>query len=257
MIKAVILAGGLGTRLSEITRLIPKPMAEIGNRPILWHIMKYYSCFGIKDFIICAGYKQSVIRDYFYNYKMHHSDISIDLSTGDITFLASQSEDWNVTIVDTGQATMTGGRLKRVEHLVKDEKFFHLTYGDGVADIDIHKLTSFHQSHGSLVTMSGVQSPGRFGALNLRDNKVTDFKEKPRGDGNYINGGFFVIDPLAIKYVEDDSTTWEQEPLQMLASSSQLQCFKHEGFWHPMDSLRDNTYLNKLWDENSAPWRIW
>lgn len=255
--KVVILAGGYGTRLSEETINIPKPMVEIGGKPILWHIMKIYSHYGYNDFIICLGYKGYVIKEYFMNYFMHLSDITVDLSNGGIKVHNSKAENWKVTLVDTGTDTMTGGRIKRIKDHLDGERFM-LTYGDGVGDVNIKALVKFHESHGKLATMTAVQPSGRFGALRINDEKkVESFVEKPAGDGAWINGGFFVLEPQVIDYIKDDSTTWEREPLENLTKESQLFAYKHEGFWRPMDTLRDKIELEKLWNTKKAPWKVW
>lgn len=255
--KVVILGGGYGTRLSEETVNIPKPMVEIGGKPILWHIMKIYSHYGYNDFIICLGYKGYIIKEYFMNYFMHMSDITVDLSNGGIKVHNSKAENWKVTLVDTGLDTMTGGRIKRIKDHLNGERFM-LTYGDGVGDVNINSLVKFHESHGKLATMTAVQPSGRFGALRINDDKkVESFVEKPAGDGAWINGGFFVLEPQVIDYIKDDSTTWEREPLENLTKESQLFAYKHEGFWKPMDTLRDKIELEKLWSTKEAPWKIW
>ncbi|PNR91813.1 glucose-1-phosphate cytidylyltransferase [Petrotoga sp. HWHPT.55.6.3] len=255
--KVVILAGGYGTRLSEETVNIPKPMVEIGGKPILWHIMKIYSHYGYNDFIICLGYKGYVIKEYFMNYFMHMSDITVDLSNGGIKVHNSKAENWKVTLVDTGLDTMTGGRIKRIKDHLNGERFM-LTYGDGVGDVNINSLVKFHESHGKLATMTAVQPSGRFGALRINnDKKVESFVEKPAGDGAWINGGFFVLEPQVIDYIKDDSTTWEREPLENLTKESQLFAYKHEGFWKPMDTLRDKIELERLWSTKEAPWKVW
>ncbi|WP_027566790.1 glucose-1-phosphate cytidylyltransferase [Bradyrhizobium sp. URHA0013] len=255
--KAMILAGGLGSRLSEETSVRPKPMVEIGGHPILWHIMKIYSSFGINDFVICLGYKGYLIKEYFSHYLLHTSDVTIDLKNNQIDFHASRSEPWRVTLVDTGAETETGGRIKRALPFVQDDDAFCLTYGDGVADIDIAKLISFHRSHGKLATVTGVRPPGRFGSLELDDSVVKGFNEKPLGDGGWINGGFFVLDPRIAELIADDSTTWERQPLEQLAQSGELRVFRHEGFWRSMDTLRERNLLEALWKENNPPWRMW
>ena len=256
--KAVILAGGLGTRLSEETDLKPKPMIEIGGMPILWHIMKIYSVYGINDFIICCGYKGYVIKEYFSNYSLHASDVTIDIENRKNYIHKDRSEPWKITLIDTGNDSMTGGRLKRIKEYVKDEEFFCFTYGDGVSDINVAELINFHKSHGKLATLSAVTPPGRFGALDLcEDGKVNKFIEKPLGDSSKINGGFFVLSPKVIDYIKDDSTIWEHEPLNSLAKTNELMAFIHEGFWQPMDTLRDKNYLENLWINNEAPWKIW
>lgn len=256
-LKVVILAGGYGTRLSEETVNIPKPMVEIGGKPILWHIMKIYSHYGYNDFIICLGYKGYIIKEYFMNYFMHMSDITVDLSNGGIKVHNSKAENWKVTLVDTGLDTMTGGRIKRIKDHLNGERFM-LTYGDGVGDVNINSLVKFHESHGKLATMTAVQPSGRFGALRINDDKkVVSFVEKPAGDGAWINGGFFVLEPQVIDYIEDDNTTWEREPLENLTKESQLFAYKHEGFWRPMDTLRDKIELERLWSTKEAPWKVW
>lgn len=255
--KCVILAGGYGTRLSEETSRIPKPMVQIGGRPILWHIMKTYSHWGITDFIICLGYKGYVIKEFFANYHLHVSDAVFDLSTGTHEIIQSHAEPWKVTLIDTGEGSMTGGRLRRVMPYLKDEEAFCLTYGDGVADIDVSKLVAFHKSHGKQATVTAVAPPRRFGQLELDGTLVTDFLEKPIGEGGLINGGFFVLSPEVGSLLTSDATIWEQDPLMNLAKSRQLEAYQHTGFWQPMDTLRDTQYLNRLWDENAAPWKLW
>jgi glucose-1-phosphate cytidylyltransferase len=256
--KAVILAGGLGTRLSEETAVKPKPMVEVGGQPILWHIMKIYSAHGINDFVICCGYKGYVIKEYFANYFLRMSDVTFDMCANRMDVHTGNAEPWRVTLVDTGENTLTGGRLKRVREHIGNETFC-FTYGDGVSDIDITQLLKFHQEQGTLATLTAVQPPGRFGAIALKQeqNRISTFQEKPEGDGAYINGGYFVLEPEVIDYIADDSTTWEQEPLQKLAHSDQLSAFKHNGFWQPMDTLKDKNYLEKLWQSNKAPWKVW
>jgi len=255
--KAVILAGGLGTRLSEETSSRPKPMVEIGGMPILWHIMKMYGEHGVTDFVICCGYKGYVIKEYFINYFNHSSDVTVDLSNNEITIHKKRAEPWKVTLVDTGKDSLTGGRLKRVKEYVKDEESFCFTYGDGVSDVDIGKLISFHKSHGQLATLTAVVPPGRFGALEINNGNVDKFIEKPQGDGGLINGGFFVLSPKVIDYIDSDLTTWEKEPLEKLASEQQLKAYEHKGFWQPMDTLRDKQYLENLWSQSKAPWKSW
>jgi glucose-1-phosphate cytidylyltransferase len=255
--KAVILAGGLGTRLSEETVSKPKPMVEIGSKPILWHIMKTYSYYGIKDFIICCGYKGYVIKEYFANYFLHQSDVTFNIKNNKMTVHEDRAEPWTVTLVDTGDNSMTGGRLKRVLPYIKDEEAFCFTYGDGVADINISSLIEFHKSHGKQATLTATFPPGRFGALSIQDNQVQKFEEKPKGDGALINGGYFVLSPKVIERIEGDSTIWEQEPLKGLASDGELMSFKHDGFWQPMDTLRDKIKLNELLEQNKAPWKVW
>lgn len=255
--KAVILAGGLGTRLSEETILKPKPMVEIGGKPILWHIMKMYSSHGIKDFIICCGYKGYVIKEYFANYFLHMSDVTFHMAENRMEVHHKRAEPWNVTLVDTGDASMTGGRLKRVAEYVKDDEAFLFTYGDGVADVDIGATIEFHRAHGKKATLTATYPPGRFGALDIRNRQVHAFKEKPKGDGAMINGGFFVLNPSVIDLIANDATTWEQEPLMKLAEQGELMAYEHAGFWQPMDTLRDKTYLEELWEKGNAPWKRW
>ena len=255
--KAVILAGGLGTRLSEETVSKPKPMVEIGGKPILWHILKIYSSHGINDFIICCGYKGYVIKEYFANYFLHQSDVTFDMKENKMTVHEERAEPWTITFIDTGDNSMTGGRLKRVLPFLKNEEAFCFTYGDGVADINIKELINFHKSHGKEATLTATYPPGRFGALNIEDNKVKRFEEKPRGDGALINGGFFVLSPKAIDRIDGDHSVWEQEPLKGLAEDDELMSFKHEGFWQPMDTLRDKIYLEELLEKNIAPWKTW
>jgi glucose-1-phosphate cytidylyltransferase len=255
--KVVILAGGLGTRLSEETELKPKPMVEIGGKPILWHIMKIYAHFGFDDFIICLGYKGYMIKEYFANYFIHNSDLEIDLSSNNIKVHNSHCEPWKVTLVDTGLNTQTGGRLKRVQKYIGEERFM-ATYGDGVGDINIKELLEFHKKHGKYATVTAVQPSGRFGALNLdeRDN-IISFEEKPKGDKTWVNGGFFVLEPQILEYIKGDETLWEKEPLENLSKDNQLVAYKHYGFWKPMDTLRDKRELEALWNSGSPPWKIW
>lgn len=256
--KCVILAGGLGTRISEETSIRPKPMIEIGGKPILWHIMKLYSHYGINDFIICLGYKGYIIKEYFANYFLHMSDVTFDMTNNQMQTHNNSAEPWKVTLIDTGDNSMTGGRLKRVREYIKEEESFCFTYGDGVSDINIRDLIEFHKSHGKLATLSAVTPPGRFGALEINaDNTINSFKEKPKGDGAKINGGFFVLSPKVLDLIDGDQCTWEQEPLETLATSNELVAYTHNGFWQPMDTLRDKTHLESLWQENKAPWRIW
>lgn len=255
--KAVILAGGLGTRLSEETATRPKPMVEIGGKPILWHIMKQYSAHGINEFVICCGYKGYVIKEYFANYFLHMSDITFDMSQNKMEVHDSFAEQWQVTLVDTGEDTMTGGRLARVKKYVQDDEAFCFTYGDGVSDIDIGHLIAFHKENGVLATLTATYPPGRFGALDIDKNKVKSFKEKPKGDGGMINGGFFVLSPKAIDLVQGDDTIWERGPLEALAAQGQLAAYSHEGFWQPMDTLRDKIFLDDLWESGKAPWKVW
>lgn len=258
MTKAIILAGGIGSRLTEETYDKPKPMVEIGGKPILWHIMKIYYTQGIKDFIICLGYKGYMIKEYFANYDLHNSDVTFDFIDNKKTILHNTSENWRVTLIDTGQETMTGGRLKRVMPLVAEDEHFCLTYGDGVANVDVKKLIQFHQQHGKLATLTAVKPDGRFGALDLgADNAVHQFSEKPAGDGGYINGGFFVLSPKVADYLQDDSTIFERAPLNNLTADGQLAAYTHKGFWKPMDTLRDKVHLNELWDSGQAAWKIW
>jgi glucose-1-phosphate cytidylyltransferase len=254
--KAVILAGGLGSRLSEETVARPKPMVEIGGKPILWHIMKIYAAHGVNEFVICLGYKGYVIKEYFANYHLHTCDLSFDLSRGDIEVHSSSTEPWKVTLVDTGDETMTGGRLKRVLQYVGAEDFC-FTYGDGLADVDITALIAYHREQGSLATVTAVQPPGRFGAVELNSTHVLSFHEKPPGDRAWLNGGFFVLSPEVGRYLDGDRSTWEQEPLRTLASEGQLASFRHRGFWQAMDTLRDRHQLEGLWESGRAPWRVW
>lgn len=256
--KVVILAGGLGTRISEETSTRPKPMIEIGGKPILWHIMKLYSHHGISDFIVCCGYKGYLIKEYFANYFLHMSDVTFDMSKNSMQVHKQHAEPWRVTLIDTGEDTMTGGRLKRIEPYIRDEEAFCMTYGDGVADINISDLIEFHRSNDALATLTATLAPGRFGALNIDSHKkILSFVEKPKGDGNLINGGFFVLSPAVLKFVDNDSTTWEREPLERLANRGQLCAYEHTGFWQPMDTLRDKTYLEELWRSGKAPWKVW
>lgn len=255
--KAVILAGGLGTRLSEETSLKPKPMVEIGGKPILWHIMKQYSAHGINDFIICCGYKGYVIKEYFANYFLHMSDVTFDMNVNKMEVHHRRAEPWTITLVDTGDNSMTGGRLGRVANYVKDEEAFCFTYGDGVSDVNISRLIEFHQGHGKNATLTGVFPPGRFGALDITDGKVNSFKEKPRGDGAMINGGFFVLSPDVLELINGDDCIWEQSPLNRLAEGGELMAYEHHGFWQPMDTLRDKIYLDELWQNGNAPWKVW
>ena len=255
--KAVLLAGGLGTRISEETHLKPKPMIEIGGKPILWHIMKLYSAHGVNDFVICCGYKGYLIKEYFANYVLHMSDITFDMAHNTMEVHQQHAEPWRVTLVDTGDDTMTGGRLKRVVDYVKGEDEFCFTYGDGVADVDIAKSLVFHKQHGKLATITAVQPPGRYGAIERTNNQVTGFAEKPRGDGGLINGGFFVLSPKVLDLIEGDQTSWESEPLSQLAAEGEMMAFEHQGFWQPMDTLRDKNQLEELWDSGKAPWKIW
>ena len=255
--KVVILAGGLGTRISEETVIKPKPMIEIGGKPILWHIMKIYSFHGINDFIICCGYKGYVIKEYFANYFLHQSDITFDMSKNEMKIHQERVEPWKVTLIDTGEQTMTGGRIKRIKEYLNNGEDFCLTYGDGLTNIDITKLIAFHKNHDKLATLCAIYPPGRFGALDITENQVTNFSEKPRGDGALINGGFFVLNSKALDYIQDDNTIWEQEPLKKLATDGELMSFKHEDFWQPMDTLRDKHLLEELWESEKAPWKLW
>ena len=255
--KAVILAGGLGTRISEETHLKPKPMIEIGGRPILWHIMKIYSAHGVSDFVICCGYKGYVIKEYFANYFLHMSDVTFDMERNEMEVHQRKAEPWRVTLVDTGEETLTGGRLRRVSEYLKDEEAFCFTYGDGVANVDVAKQIAFHRQHGKLATVTAVQPPGRYGALVRNGDSVQGFQEKPPGDGAWINGGFFVLDPKVIDFIEGDRTSWEGKPLEQIARQGQLEAFEHRGFWQPMDTLRDKNHLESLWDSGEAPWKIW
>lgn len=251
------MAGGYGTRLSEETQVRPKPMVEIGNKPILWHIMKIYSHYGVNEFIICCGYKGEIIKEYFSNYFLYRSDVTFNMQKNEMEVHDNQAEPWKVSLVNTGLNTMTGGRLKRVRHLLNDEAF-HLTYGDGVSNIDIAKLVEFHKSSGSLATLTAVQPPGRFGTFTLKKNQtvINNFREKPKDDSAWVNGGFFVLEPEVIDYISDDSTVWEQEPLVSLANKGKLSAYRHHDFWQPMDTLRDKMYLENLWEEE-APWKLW
>lgn len=254
--KAVILAGGYGTRIAEETHLRPKPMVEIGGKPVLWHIMKTYSAHGIDDFIICCGYKGYMIKEYFANYALHVSDVTFDMRTRGMEVHQSSAEPWRVTLVDTGEATGTGGRLRRIrDHLGAED--FCFTYGDGVSDVDIRELIAFHKGRGTLATVTATQPPGRFGVLAMDGSKIAGFEEKPPGDGGWVNGGYFVLSPEAIDYVDDDDTMWEREPMERLAKANQLSAFLHRGFWHPLDTLRDKELLNDLWTSGKAPWKVW
>ena len=255
--KAVLLAGGLGTRISEETNLRPKPMIEIGGKPILWHIMKMYSHHGINDFIVCCGYKGYLIKEYFANYFLHMSDVTFDMQKNSMEVHQRFAEPWKVTLVDTGEDTMPGGRLKRVADHIKDEEAFCFTYGDGLANIDIGALIAYHKKQKTLATLTAVQPPGRFGALNMDGNKVMGFTEKPTGDGGWINGGFFIMSPKVIDYIDSDETVWEREPMERLAQEGQLSAYFHHGFWQPMDTLRDKVHLEELWQAGKAPWKVW
>lgn len=254
--KAVILAGGYGTRISEETQTRPKPMVEIGGKPLLWHIMKTYSFFDINDFIICCGYKGYVIKEYFANYCLHMSDVTFNMRTNEMAVHQNSAEPWRVTLVDTGENTMTGGRLKRVQTFIGDETFC-FTYGDGLSDVNIADLIKFHKQQGLYATVTAIQPPGRFGALNLQQDRVISFAEKPRGDGTWINGGFFVLEPKVFAFINGDETAWELEPLERLAREGKLTAFKHYGFWRPMDTLRDKIHLEELWQRGQAPWKVW
>ncbi|MEO9168670.1 MAG: glucose-1-phosphate cytidylyltransferase [Aestuariivirga sp.] len=255
--KAVILAGGFGTRLSEETHLKPKPMIEIGGKPLIWHIMKLYSHHGVNDFIVCCGYKGYVIKEYFANYFLHSSDVTFDMTNNAMEVHQQKAEPWRVTLVDTGEATLTGGRLKRVQPYLEGANFFCFTYGDGLADVNVEAQLKFHAAHGKLATVTAVQPPGRYGALDMEGDRVSGFLEKPRGQGGYINGGFFILSPKVIDLIEDDNTSWEGQPLERLASSGELRAFKHDGFWQPMDTLREKNHLESLWSSGSAPWKVW
>lgn len=255
--KAVILAGGLGTRISEETSLKPKPMIEIGGKPILWHIMKIYSAHGINDFIVCCGYKGYVIKEYFANYFLHMSDVTFDMNKNTMEVHHRHAEPWRVTVVDTGEHTQTGGRLKRVTDYLGSDESFCFTYGDGVSDVDVTALVSFHNQHGKLATLTAVQPPGRFGALDLEGESIREFKEKPQGDGHWINGGFFVLSPKVINLIEGDNSIWEREPMESLSHMGEFRAFKHQGFWQSMDTLRDRNLLESLWASGKAPWKVW
>lgn len=254
--KAVILAGGFGSRISEETYLKPKPLVEIGSMPILWHIMKIYSAYDINDFVICLGYKGYLIKEYFANYFLHMSDVTIDIKHNKLEVHQKFAEPWKVTLVDTGVYTMTGGRLKRIENYLDNETFC-FTYGDGVSNIKISDLISFHKKTKRYATITAVQPPGRFGTLGIEDDRIAEIKEKPAGDGNWINGGFFVLEPQVFKYLKDDTTVWERDPLEGLARDGKLSAYKHTGFWHPMDTLRDKNYLEQQWSTGKAPWKVW
>ncbi|MGV3581298.1 MAG: glucose-1-phosphate cytidylyltransferase [Methylophilus sp.] len=255
--KAVILAGGLGTRISEETHLKPKPMIEIGGKPILWHIMKLYSAHGINEFIVCCGYKGYIIKEYFANYFLHMSDVTFDMSNNKMQVHQKNAEPWKVTLVDTGENTMTGGRLKRVKEYLENDEIFSLTYGDGVSNVDIKALIDFHKTRNVKATLTATTPPGRFGAIEIVNNKVVTFREKPSGDGAMISGGFFILSPSVIDYIEDDSTIWEREPLEKLALEGNLAAYQHTGFWQPMDTLRDKVMLEDLWESGKAPWKVW
>jgi len=256
-LKAVILAGGLGTRISEETTLRPKPMIEIGGRPIIWHIMKMYSAHGVNDFIVCCGYRGYMIKEFFANYFLHTSDVTFDLAQNSMSVHQTYAEPWKITLVDTGEDTLTGGRLRRVRSYVEADEKFCFTYGDGVSDVNITALLAFHETHGRMATVTGVEPLGRYGALITEADRVTGFVEKPRGEAGWINGGFFVLSPKAIDLIEGDRTSWEQGPLEQLATSDQLQVYRHRGFWHAMDTLRDKKTLEDLWSSGEAPWKTW
>ena len=256
--KVVLLAGGFGTRISEETTLTPKPLIEIGGKPILWHIMKMYSAHGIRDFVICCGYKGYLIKEYFANYFLHTSDVTFDIQRNEMEVHQRNAEPWRVTLIDTGEETMTGGRLKRIAPYLEKEEIFCLTYGDGVSDVNITELIKFHRDHGLQATITATHPPGRFGALDIHtDQRVTSFKEKPIGDGGMINGGFFVLSPKVLDLIEGDDTIWEREPLELLAKADQLKAYRHEGFWQCMDTLRDKKLLEELWESGKAPWKVW
>lgn len=255
--KAVILAGGLGTRISEETGIKPKPMIEIGGKPIIWHIMKIYASHNITDFVICCGYKGYALKEYFSNYSLHQADIRIDFKDNSVEIIKDKAEPWTVSLIDTGINTMTGGRLKRVRKYLNENEDFCFTYGDGVADIDLTASLSFHKAHGKLATLTAVSPAGRFGALSITDNQIKSFIEKPRGDGHKVNGGFFILSPKVIDLIDGDHTSWEEEPLENLAKNGELMGYHHDGFWQPMDTLRDKNMLNDLWSKGSAPWKIW
>ena len=256
--KAVILAGGLGSRLSEETSLRPKPMVEIGGHPVLWHILKIYSYYGINDFIICLGYKGYIIKEYFANYLLHSANVTIDLQANRIDMHKNECEPWRVTLVDTGATTMTGGRLKRILPYVQNEEMFCFTYGDGVSDVNISNLIEFHRRHGKAVTLTATQPTGKFGALEIgNDGLITEFMEKPRGDGRWVNGGFFVLSPRVVDYIEDDNTSWEREPIEQLSREGQVVAFRHDGFWQPMDTMHDKNLLEGQWSTGNAPWKVW
>ncbi len=254
--KAVILAGGLGARISEESSIRPKPMIEIGGKPILWHVMKIYSAHGINDFVICLGYKGYMIKEYFANYFLHMSDVTIDMKQNKVEIHENNAEPWKITLVDTGESTMTGGRLKRVAKYLDDEDFC-FTYGDGVGDVDMTRLIAFHKEQNTLATLTATQPPGRFGALNMDKHKVISFQEKPQGEGGLINGGFFVLSPKVIDYIEDDTIIWERSPMERLAAKGQMTAYLHHGFWQPMDTLRDKVHLEELWASGKAPWKTW
>jgi len=255
--KAVILAGGLGTRISEETHLKPKPMIEVGGRPILWHIMKIYSYHGVNEFVICCGYKGYLIKEYFANYFLHMSDITFDMKNNKMEVHQGNAEPWKVTLVDTGEDTLTGGRLKRVKNYLTDEEAFCFTYGDGLADVNVSELVKFHKKQGKLATVTAVQPPGRYGALDIKNHQVAQFIEKPKGDGGWVNGGFFVLSPKCIDYIENDQSSWEGQPLLAISNQGQLAAYQHAGFWQPMDTLREKNLLEDLWASGKAPWKAW
>jgi len=255
--KVIILAGGLGSRISEETHLKPKPMIEIGGMPILWHIMKTYSTYNINDFVICCGYKGYYVKEYFANYFLHMSDVTFDIKNNTMEVHRKAAEPWHVTLINTGENTMTGGRLKRVQEFVEKGDTFCFTYGDGLSNVDISKLINFHKSKNTIATVTAIQPPGRFGTLDVQGDKIAKFIEKPSGDGNWINGGFFVLEPKVFDYLENDLTVWEKEPLEKLAREGQLSAYKHTGFWHPLDTLRDKNNLENLWNSGKAPWKNW
>ncbi|HTU70573.1 MAG TPA: glucose-1-phosphate cytidylyltransferase [Candidatus Baltobacteraceae bacterium] len=255
--KAVILAGGLGTRLSEETTLRPKPMIEIGGKPVLWHVMKTYSHWGINDFIVCCGYKGYMIKEYFHNYALHMSDVTIDLRADSLTVHRSDVEPWSITLVDTGEGTQTGGRLKRVARYLEGEDLFCFTYGDGLSDVNVPDAIAFHRNSRTLATLTAVQPPGRFGQLEMSEARITSFREKPPGDGAWINGGYFVLNPGVFEYIRGDMTAWEREPMERLAAEGNLSAWVHRGFWHPMDTMRDKILLEDLWESGGAPWKVW
>lgn len=255
--KAVILAGGFGTRLSEETNVRPKPMVEIGGKPILWHIMKIYSSHGVNDFVICCGYKGYLIKEYFRNYFLHMSDVTFDMRKNKMIVHEERAEPWTVTLVDTGENSMTGGRLRRVEPYVRNEEFFFFTYGDGVGNVDITASLAYHRAHGKSATLTASYPPGRFGAIGIKDGQVHNFVEKPKGDGGLVNSGFFVLNPSVFSWIKDDQTVWEQEPLNGLAEAGELMAYEHNGFWQPMDTLRDKVLLETLWQQENAPWKNW
>lgn len=256
VLKVIILAGGYGTRISEETHLKPKPMVEVGGKPILWHIMKIYSYYGLNDFIICLGYKGYVIKEYFANYFLHMSDVTFDMAKNDMSVHQNNTDPWKVTLVDTGEGTMTGGRIKRIRKYITEDTFC-LTYGDGLSNIHIGKLIEFHRDHGKSATISAVRPPGRFGTLLLNQDQVIAFQEKPQGDGNWINGGFFVLSTNVFDFIQSDETMWEHEPLETIAQQGHLAAYRHQGFWQPMDTLRDRTKLEEMWEKKEAPWKVW